>query len=59
MCFEKLRIRDGKPKTQFREEMEDIWGPSGFDIWTSTSTRYLTTRNVYLYTDKYGKVRAA
>ncbi|OJJ01422.1 hypothetical protein ASPVEDRAFT_41007 [Aspergillus versicolor CBS 583.65] len=57
--FEKLRIRDGKPKTQFREEMEDIWGPSGFDIWTSTSTRYLTTRNVYLYTDKYGKVRAA
>lgn len=57
--FEKLRIRDGKPKTQFREEMEDIWGPSGFDIWTSTSTRYLTTRNVYVYTDKYGKFRAA
>lgn len=57
VLFEKLRIRDGKPKTQFREEMEDIWGPRGFDIWTSTSTRYLTTKKMYIYSDEYGQVR--
>lgn len=30
--FEKLRVRDGKPKTQFREEMEEAWGMDGVDV---------------------------
>ncbi|OJJ58818.1 hypothetical protein ASPSYDRAFT_31454 [Aspergillus sydowii CBS 593.65] len=55
--FEKLRIRDGKPKTQFREEMEDIWGSVGFDIWSSPSTRYITTKDRHLYADEYGHIR--
>lgn len=30
--FEKLRVRNEKPKTQFREEMEKAWGSEGVDI---------------------------
>ncbi|KAL3454195.1 hypothetical protein BJX65DRAFT_301981 [Aspergillus insuetus] len=30
LYFEKLRVKDEKPKTEFREEMEDIW-PGEFD----------------------------
>ncbi|KAH0276624.1 hypothetical protein KCU91_g3736, partial [Aureobasidium melanogenum] len=30
--FEKMRIKQGKPKSQKRKEMEEVWGPDGFDI---------------------------
>ncbi|KAH0390073.1 hypothetical protein KCU89_g15999, partial [Aureobasidium melanogenum] len=29
--FEKMRIKQGKPKSQKRKEMEEVWGPNGFD----------------------------
>lgn len=29
--FEKMRIKQGKPKSQKRKEMEEVWGPDGFD----------------------------
>lgn len=29
--FEKLRIKEKKPKTKHRQEMEELWGPGGMD----------------------------
>ncbi|KAB8079732.1 hypothetical protein BDV29DRAFT_164248 [Aspergillus leporis] len=58
--FEKLRIRDGKPKTQFREEMEEVWGvQGGFDRKTGPNQSYITSIHSYVYSDEYGRVRTA
>ncbi|KAI9370817.1 hypothetical protein BJX61DRAFT_67558 [Aspergillus egyptiacus] len=55
--FEKLRIRDGKPKTEFRLDMEDVW-PLGFDRNVSSNQVYFTRVGKELYTDEYGRVRS-
>ncbi|KAL4861413.1 hypothetical protein BDV12DRAFT_191096 [Aspergillus spectabilis] len=55
--FEKLRIRDGKPETEFRLEMEEIW-PDGFDRVTPAHQKYITSVGKTLYTDEYGRVRS-
>jgi hypothetical protein len=57
--FEKLRIRDGKPKTEFREDMEVAWGPHGFDRVTGPNQTYITTKDRPLYLDEYGRVRSS
>ncbi|KAI5462129.1 hypothetical protein BGZ63DRAFT_383056 [Mariannaea sp. PMI_226] len=55
--FEKKRIKAGKPKTKFREEMEevhDVWG-----VDTKQSSRapiFMSTSSTAFY-DKYGKLR--
>lgn len=55
--FEKLRIRDGKPKSSLRLDMEDAWvGRGGFDI-TSNETGYLVTKGSYVYTNELGHVQ--
>ncbi|KAH6667321.1 hypothetical protein B0J14DRAFT_567828 [Halenospora varia] len=62
--FEKMRIRDGKPKTAFREEMEEIWDgvldwrhhKPGFDRKTRHNTRYLCGPGYVPVIDKYGRV---
>ncbi|EAW11971.1 uncharacterized protein ACLA_007300 [Aspergillus clavatus NRRL 1] len=55
--FEKLRIRDKKPKNKFREEMEDVWQHNnGFDCVTSPSTGIWVTKGETPYTDKYGRI---
>jgi hypothetical protein len=61
--FEKLRIANGEEKSEFREEMEDIWdgstdmsGRPGFDIWASTSQRYIGSKTASLGLDEYGTV---
>jgi hypothetical protein len=63
--FEKLRIREGKPKSKFRLEMEDIhdgctpYGKStpGMELKTVMSNqRYLVSANSRVYEDKYGRV---
>ncbi|KFY68131.1 hypothetical protein V496_01275 [Pseudogymnoascus sp. VKM F-4515 (FW-2607)] len=62
--FEKMRIRDGKPKSAFREEMEDIWDgvldwrhqKPGFDRKTRHNTVYLCGPGYELVIDKYGRV---
>lgn len=60
VLFEKLRVRDGKPKSQFRLEMENAWGEEGMDIpeeGERGSRGYYTCHaNEYPYEDKYGKV---
>lgn len=62
--FEKMRIRDGKPKTAFREEMEDIWDGvldwrhrrPGFDRKTRHNAKYICGPGHVLVVDKYGRV---
>ncbi|KAL4917203.1 hypothetical protein BDW62DRAFT_184376 [Aspergillus aurantiobrunneus] len=54
--FEKLRIRNGVPKSQFLEEMEIVW-PDGFDTKSSTSTKYICSRGYYIGCDEYGCLR--
>lgn len=40
--FEKLRIYEKKPKSKFREEMENVWGSSGgFDIVNNSNNGYV------------------
>ncbi|KAL4996964.1 hypothetical protein BDV10DRAFT_186621 [Aspergillus recurvatus] len=51
---EKMRIRDGEPKTEFRENMEDVWGYDGFDQNRGQRYIYLVGRELYL--DEFGKV---
>ena len=53
--FEKMRIRDGKPKTAFREEMERHHKP-GFDRKRRHNTRYLCGPGYVPVIDKYGRV---
>jgi len=59
--FEKLRIKEGKPKSKFREEMEEIWngrsgGRRGFDTKTPSNRGYFCRANERPYEDKYGWV---
>ncbi|KAL4881689.1 hypothetical protein BJY04DRAFT_56378 [Aspergillus karnatakaensis] len=55
--FEKLRVRDGKPKTEFRETMEDIWKKDGgFDRMVRSKGLWVTShRQPYVNVDEYGK----
>lgn len=63
--FEKMRIRDQKPKSKFREEMEDVWNGSrnypsfkpGFDLKHGMNTGYICMQGTKPYVDKYGQVR--
>ncbi|KAI2620947.1 hypothetical protein GGS26DRAFT_298033 [Hypomontagnella submonticulosa] len=54
--FEKLRIAQGKPKTEFREEMEDIWlWNGGFDRETDHNTLFVGRAGGDMRTDQYGR----
>lgn len=60
--FEKMRLRDGKPKSQMRQEMESVWDKHGMDLpeegrggqeatfvlETSVPTRTSTARSISL-----------
>jgi hypothetical protein len=54
--FEKLRIKEGKPKSKFREEMEAIWRREGFDIKTPSNRGFWCRPGERAYEDKYGHV---
>ncbi|KAM5355527.1 hypothetical protein ACJ41O_002173 [Fusarium nematophilum] len=53
--FEKKRIKDGKPKTAFREEMEDTWGPEGFDREHGANTGLLCLAGEQPVVNKFGR----
>jgi hypothetical protein len=56
--FEKLRIRNGKPKSKHREGMEGVWGVDGMDLKVGSHTGMFVgpgTRGVYV--DEYGRHR--
>ncbi|KAJ9156423.1 hypothetical protein NKR23_g814 [Pleurostoma richardsiae] len=59
--FEKLRIKEGRPKTKFAQEMEEIWsdffsmsGRQGFDVENNTNRAFLCSANARPTMDKYG-----
>jgi hypothetical protein len=57
--FEKMRLRDGKPKSQMRQEMESVWGKHGMDLpeeGRGGQRGYFCFGNERPYEDKYGKV---
>ncbi|KAH8910350.1 hypothetical protein BR93DRAFT_474822 [Coniochaeta sp. PMI_546] len=57
--FEKIRVRDGKPKSQMRQEMESVWGWEGMNIpeeGRGGQRSFLCRSDEYPYEDKYGKV---
>lgn len=56
--FEKLRVRDEKSKTQFREEMEKAWGRDGVDIVRGSHLGVLCTADRRPVEDEYGRLRA-
>lgn len=56
--FEKIRIRDGKPKSKHREEMEKQWESSGgVDTKNSSSRRIWCHVSERAVEDKYGKIQ--
>jgi hypothetical protein len=62
--FEKIRIRDSKPKTAFKEEIEGIWDSVldwrhyklGFNRKTRHNTGYLCGPSYVPVIDKYSRV---
>lgn len=54
--FEKMRIKERKPKSKHREEMEEMYGNRGFDIETPSHHGYICV-GTQPYIDNYGVVR--
>ncbi|KAK4216951.1 hypothetical protein QBC37DRAFT_278237, partial [Rhypophila decipiens] len=54
--FEKIRIKEGKPKSAKRLEMEKLWGPEGFDRDHDHRTGYFVHESEHITSDQYGKV---
>ncbi|RGP60661.1 hypothetical protein FLONG3_10792 [Fusarium longipes] len=54
--FEKKCIRDGKPKSKFREEMEKAWGPKDSDTEHGANQHYFCFGSERPVQDKYGKI---
>lgn len=56
--FEKLRIKEGKPKNKHRLEMEKIWGPrGGFDIKHASHNRGVwVMKGEVPVMDQYGQI---
>ncbi|KAK7748744.1 hypothetical protein SLS53_000767 [Cytospora paraplurivora] len=58
VLFEKLRIRDRKPKSKFRQEMEEIHGDKGVNIEHNMNTQGFTVHvTEEVGVDKYGHVQ--
>ncbi|RPB26603.1 hypothetical protein L211DRAFT_781152 [Terfezia boudieri ATCC MYA-4762] len=57
--FEVLRLKEGKPKSKHRLEMEKRWGPDGVDIWTASGrVKYIVGAGRELMMNEYGQVRS-
>jgi hypothetical protein len=57
--FEKLRVKDGKPKTKKRTEMETIWKKRGMELVDVTTKGVFITAGKRPYVDKYGQLQGA
>ncbi|KAI9864358.1 MAG: hypothetical protein M1813_003278 [Trichoglossum hirsutum] len=53
--FEKLRIKQGKPKSKFRQEMENIWAPRG-GFPRRRPGYIIVSADSRPYADKYGRI---
>ncbi|THY04434.1 hypothetical protein D6D01_10106 [Aureobasidium pullulans] len=57
--FEKMRIKQNKPKSEKRKEMEEAWGPGGFDIeHNSATTGILCEMGDIVTKDKFGRMHS-
>jgi len=55
--FEVLRLKEGKPKSKHRLEMERGWGPDGVDIWTASGrVRYIVRAGHEPLMNEYGQI---
>lgn len=54
--FEKVRIRDGKPKSKFRLEMESRWPAEGMNRRVTPNTKFICLTERRPYVDRYGKM---
>ncbi|KAK2071630.1 hypothetical protein P8C59_006037 [Phyllachora maydis] len=62
--LEKLRIKEGRPKTQHREDMEKIWdgtnprkkNAKGMEITQGSNAYYTVHSSERLVVDKYGQI---
>ncbi len=54
--FEKLRVKQGKPKSKKRQEMEKIWAPKGLDTKHDMKQPMFMKGDEMIFTDKYGHV---
>lgn len=55
--FEKRRIKEGKPKSKFRKEMEEVHGDKGMDVKHDPRTSPLILhKSQDAFRDKYGKL---
>ena len=54
--FEKLRVKQGKPKSKKRQEMEEIWAPRGLDTKHDMKQSIMMQGDEAIFTDKYGHV---
>ncbi|KAF4630038.1 hypothetical protein G7Y89_g8109 [Cudoniella acicularis] len=55
--FEKLRIRDRKPKSKMREEMEGIYAGTGMEVNERLDRGVIVPIGVHPYEDKYGRIQ--
>ncbi|KAJ4419109.1 hypothetical protein N0V85_001169 [Neurospora sp. IMI 360204] len=53
--FEKLRIKEKKPKSEHRQDMEEIW-PGGFDRTDDGRKSYVCSAGKRPYMDHYGRI---
>ncbi|KAL6859958.1 hypothetical protein ACO1O0_003982 [Amphichorda felina] len=54
LFFEKRRLKDGKPKSEYRELMEELHYPMGVDTKVSMSTPVLCSAGSIPVVDRYG-----
>ncbi|PLB46072.1 hypothetical protein P170DRAFT_458240 [Aspergillus steynii IBT 23096] len=54
--FEKLRVRDGKAKSKFREEMEKVWGGEGMSRDFGSNAKFLCLGDERPFVDRFGQV---
>lgn len=59
VLFEKLRIKEGKPKTKKREEMEAAWGRGGMDRTDVSRGGIFAGPNDKPYINEYGQLKFA
>lgn len=56
VLLEKLRVKEGKPKSDFRLEMEKLYGKSGVDLITPQNRPLFLGPGESAYHDKYGRL---
>lgn len=58
VLLEKIRIREGRPKSEFREAMEDIYSDRwGVNIRENADGPYIVITGSEIYTDEFGLIR--